>query len=375
MSRVTPEQQIQFLVRIQRLLGEGRFVASYKFALLQALADLAVEKGDDSGDPLRLTVTDIAEKFIQYYWRQTLPLGAAGLDEATVLRQNTGRQAAVINLVARTSRLADGSLVRARAAPDLWNPLVSRVAEVVRVMPLWKLQTVGDKVYDFLYPNTEGAGSEIELRSGVTFCLRKFHALIQDLIQGGWVRFIRSIRTNQALLGDNLDLRDFLFGSERENLEVYRRFLKDIQAGECFYCRERVRGTGDVDHFIPWVKYPVDLGHNFVLAHPSCNRHKRDYLAAENHLQNWFERNDRFHTDLSQFFREKSINHDLSSSSQITCWAYEQAADANASVWILGNRTREIGTYWRNLCGHAAVDVPVAADRGEDDGQKPNDHS
>ena len=87
-------------------------------------------------------------------------------------------------------------------------------------------------VYDFLYPNTEGAGSEIELRSGVAFCLRKFHALIQDLIQGGWVRFIRSIRTNQALLGDNLDLRDFLFGSERENLEVYRGFLKDIQSGE-----------------------------------------------------------------------------------------------------------------------------------------------
>lgn len=66
----SPEQQIQFLIKIQRLLGEGRFVASYKFALLQALADLSVEKGDDSGEPFKLTTSDIAEKFIHYYWRQ-----------------------------------------------------------------------------------------------------------------------------------------------------------------------------------------------------------------------------------------------------------------------------------------------------------------
>jgi hypothetical protein len=31
------------------LLAEGLFVASYKFALIHALADLAVLKGDDSG--------------------------------------------------------------------------------------------------------------------------------------------------------------------------------------------------------------------------------------------------------------------------------------------------------------------------------------
>ena len=79
MPRPSPEEQIEFLVKIQRLLGEGRFVASYKFALLQALADLSVEKGDDSGEPLNLTASDIAEKFIQYYWRQALPLAAQPL--------------------------------------------------------------------------------------------------------------------------------------------------------------------------------------------------------------------------------------------------------------------------------------------------------
>lgn len=73
----TPEEQVQFLRNIQRLLAEGSFVASYKFALLQALADLAVLKGEDSGAPLDLYTKDIAAKFVELYWRQCLQARAA----------------------------------------------------------------------------------------------------------------------------------------------------------------------------------------------------------------------------------------------------------------------------------------------------------
>jgi len=60
------EEQIDFLANIQTLLDEGQFVASYKFALLIALADLAVELGDDSGRELELPLEKIAEKFVAY---------------------------------------------------------------------------------------------------------------------------------------------------------------------------------------------------------------------------------------------------------------------------------------------------------------------
>ena len=60
----TAEAQIQFMVNVQRLLDEGLFTASYKFALLLALADLSVEHGDESGAPLELPTDAIAEKFV-----------------------------------------------------------------------------------------------------------------------------------------------------------------------------------------------------------------------------------------------------------------------------------------------------------------------
>jgi hypothetical protein len=51
-----------------------------------------------------------------------------------------------------------------------------------------------------------------------------------------------------------------------------------------------------VDHFIAWARYPVDLGHNFVLADSKCNSQKRDRLPACDHLAAWAERNAQFGT-------------------------------------------------------------------------------
>ena len=59
-----PERQVQFLFNVQRLISDGSFVATYKFALLLALADLAVERGDDTTESLPLDTLDLAEKFV-----------------------------------------------------------------------------------------------------------------------------------------------------------------------------------------------------------------------------------------------------------------------------------------------------------------------
>jgi len=70
MPRPTSEQQIEFLTKIQCLFSEEGFVVTYKFALRQALTALSFEKTEFSADSLKITTREIAEKFIQYYWRQ-----------------------------------------------------------------------------------------------------------------------------------------------------------------------------------------------------------------------------------------------------------------------------------------------------------------
>ncbi len=348
MTPPTPEEQVLFLRNVQRLLVEGQFTASYKFALLLAIADLCVLKGDDSGASLNLAVKDIAEQFIELYWQQCRPFQLGGQSTRLVLQQNTGRQAAVISKVIQAQHDFGGSLFKLKqSAPDLWRSLKSSVTRVVNDMPLWKLQTVGSERLDFLYDNLDVTTTTITLKPGVAFCFRAFYGLIRDLIQGAWVRFVQRLNANE--LGNLTDLGTFLFDRERSSLDAYKQILLDVQERQCFYCQRDLRTSVEVDHFIPWSRYPTDLGHNFVLAHPRCNNSKSDHLAAEQHLQSWAERNHSCSEELAERLRDAGLLHDSTASIRITEWAYEQVEKSHGQVWISHAAFQHLGAEWRKF--------------------------
>ena len=82
-------------------------------------------------------------------------------------------------------------------------------------------------------------------------------------------------RCNREALASTAEVPEFLFGSERSALTLLRPALVDLQGGRCFYCDGPVRAGGHVDHFVPWSRYTMDLGHNLVVIHESCNSAKR----------------------------------------------------------------------------------------------------
>ena len=355
MSRPTAEEQVQFLIRLQRLLDEASFVATYKFALLLALAQVSIERGDDSGASLRITTFELAEQFVRLYWRQAMPYVPVGRrTDGRVLKQNTGRQAAVVHRLEAARRRPGGSLAALMRDGRSWKRLISSVARTIEVMPLWRLQLVGREQLRFLYDRGESA-HEVVLKRGVAFCFRRFHPLLQDLVQGAWIRFVRSVPENRDLVGEAHELGEFLFGSERSSLAAFQPILRDVQAGRCFYCRRAIGREGAVDHFIPWSRYPLDLGHNLVLADVTCNSRKRDLLPAFEHLERWCERNVEHGAELSQRFDEKGLLQDLDASRQVARWAYAQAEDVGAQVWQRKDELVPLDERWRSLPGLASA--------------------
>ena len=357
MDEPTPQAQLDFLQNIQRLLEEGTFTATYKFALLLALADLCVEGGTDSGSSFTISTSSLAEKFIAYYWRHIRPYPAAAAsirpDEQLILRQNAGQPAAV--LTALLSHASQGQSLADIQRSPVWPRLVTKVAGIIRVMPLWKLQVIGQEPVEFLYRHG-GSGQSIELRPGVMFCFRRFHGLVTDLVRGAWVRYIR--RHNHDILGSPSDLDQFLFGSERVALGAYLPILREVQAARCFYCGREIHGVDEqahVDHFVPWSRYQVDLGHNFVLAHGRCNLAKSDHLAATEHLARWVERNHAAGDFLIEQFTKAKIMHDLGASRQIIRWAYGHAASTKASTWIKGAQLEPLSGDWIRLVPEESI--------------------
>ena len=326
------EDQLRFLSNIQRVFAEGDFTATYKFALLIALADLAVELGADDDRKLVLSTCQIGERFIQMYWRHALPYGK-GLPDSSpgVLVQNNGAQAAVISAIgAFRATQSVGTYQTARNLPE-FQLLLAKVAQTVSAQPLNYLQNFGGTTNDFLYKRA-GSG-KVRLKLGIAYCLRRFHPLVQQLARSHWVDHIKGNPRNHVILGEADDLEDFLFATSRQTLVAMANGLKKLDGHNYFYCGGNLTAS-DVDHFVPFSRYPRDLAHNFVLAPPACNRSKSATLAARPHLERWLERLARRGDAIAEIGQVAGLVVDAKVSLQIASWGYTSAVTNGGSAWL-----------------------------------------
>ncbi len=269
-------EQLQFLKNIQLLLQSGSFSSTYKFALLISLSHLAIEKGQSTGDSLTLQYHEIAEKFVELYWKQTVPYVFTE-DRQLILNQNNGKQAAIVkHMIELRQQYTSLGLLRRNSM--VWSKLLKDVAKTVKDMPVRYLQNINGHNLEFLYQQAHCAQSLILLPK-VMYCLRQFSEIIEELCQKRWIDYIRQNSSNAPILNNLPNLEQFMFEPNRNQLNAVAQVLIELQDCRCFYChREIKQGQYAVDHFIPWSMYPSDSGHNFVLADSRCNSQKRALL-------------------------------------------------------------------------------------------------
>jgi 5-methylcytosine-specific restriction endonuclease McrA len=329
-STPSAQEQLDFLTKIQRLFNESDFSSTYKYALLISLADLAIELGKDDDSPLELSNRQIAERFIELYWQQTTPYKTSRTNESSILFQNNGSQAAIIEAIHDFRQQNNCNTSESAKRSKEYKKLVTAVAATVAKQPINYLQNVGGGVLPFLY---ESNASSITLKSGVTYCLRRFQPLIQQLARSRWTDFIKKNTKNIPILGEKDDLNSFLFEASRKTLALVCKGLKELYGNKCFYCNKAASEL-EVDHFIPFSLYPRDLMHNFVLACPRCNRSKSDSLAAKIHLDKWTELTAKNSEALHNIGEKAGILAARDTSLKVVCWAYEASTLAKCSLWV-----------------------------------------
>jgi len=307
---VTPDVQpdrgaIAFAERVIALLDEGTFTAMYRFAVLPALLDVCLEHTDASGRPPASVATrDLARRVTELYWPQTNSY--AGLGEPAVLRQNSSGQAEIIRDIQRFREKhgpdPSATLAAARLdAPLRYERLLDAVEWKLIEMPLPRLQVMGGVHDAFFYriawdatvrqadTREPGFDARVHFVGRAAEYLAQLGGLLRPLIETKWMN--RILRFNRRVVTD-AGLPEFLFGAQRVSLEAVRPVLRELQADRCFYCGERLRGAAEVDHFVPWARWPDNGIENLVAAHPGCNNSKRDFLAATRHLEAWLPRFD-----------------------------------------------------------------------------------
>ena len=342
-------EHLAFLTKLQRLLSEGDFAATYKFALLMALADIAVEQGHDDVRALVIPMRDIAEKFIGYYWQQSMPYGSGARvsDQSPgILSQNMGATAKVVSDIQafRQANHTD-SVAKARQLKS-YRRLVTAVAQTVSKQPVTYFQNIAGGSDPFVYERSPGG---IQLKAGVSSHLRKFHGLIQHMARDRWVRHIKSNKRNIPILGQKDDLYGFLFETNRQAMGIVSTNLSKLFQKKCFYCGGRIHNAPDVDHFIAFSRYARDIAQNFVLAHASCNRSKSDVLAAKLHVNNWLEQITRHQDDISQIALDAGVISDEATMLAVAKWSYQQGYEAGAHAWVSKGEFETMGQAYAQL--------------------------
>ena len=289
--------------KLLSLLDTGSFTTSYKYALLLALLDAVLENTEPSGEPPQtLSGRALGRRVLELYWDQARPFSEQG-----PLRQSASRDLVVKIAEARSeldlpehvgidaARLRHGSVIE--------NLERTVIATVVRY-PIPLLQRFGtgtgaieDRfIYDYGWQEGVSEGrvfradfdDRLHLADGAGEHLSALAGLVRPVVQREWMRHVARRNDDQL---DELRLEAFLFGAARIDLSPVRGELLELQRGRCFYCHGERSGRGwEVDHFLPWSRWPDDRLDNLVVAHASCNGEKRAALAAVVHLDRWWGR-------------------------------------------------------------------------------------
>lgn len=355
--------------KLQRLLREGDFVSTYKFAVLVALCRWALEHPQHpEGEPI--APIELAPHVLELYWPQVQPFGVAagGLAVAErppryvrgfvgrasgVLQQERGEQP--MRLFALLGELqAEFPLLH--AVPSMRRErLLQEIARHLLAMPLPKLHTLRDGRMPFLYRLIDGDGGAkgrsrcIQFEPGVVGWLAAYALLIEDAVRSAWLRFV--LRCNAGLLGAAAEVEAFLFPDGRSSLARWREAIAPVQGDACFYCEKVMRDAAVVDHFLPWSRFRRDLGHNFVLAHGGCNERKRDHLASERLLARWCERNEKDGAALAERCAALRLPCDLPTVRHVAWSLYAIAAAAGGRGWDGAGGLVALRGDWQRLLG------------------------
>jgi hypothetical protein len=346
---------IGFAEKVLELLDEGRYTATYKYAVLLALIDLCLEcTKEPGGAPDGVTTRQLAQKTVELYWPHSVPFATGA--STVILKQNTSGQAEIISAIVRfrarnTPDTSTPYWQSRQTAPEAFEKLVDYIEWKLIEMPLPRLQVMGDTPREFIYAiawdkkvtrgtvsryqdgETGAFDNHVRFLPGVGEYLLQLSGLLRPLIQRRWA----------ALVADWNGLEEsrleaFLFGTVRVSTTKVRAGLWEIQERRCFYCDDRLSDPtrGQVDHFLPWARYPDDGLDNFVVADTKCNSAKSASLAASDHLARWVRRlsvSDNVHGQLAELARRTLWERDPRRSHSAARGIYLRLPD-DARLWV-----------------------------------------
>lgn len=292
----------------KRIIRECNYTNTYKMAWAKALVEISLEQ-EYNTDIIKIELKSIANKFIKYYWNQTIffdLIQGSNLIETPLILQYIKK---LINdyyffigarKPDRFERIEE--YIKGNIAKE-YNDCLTKTIKTLKADVSWRFTYINGKNYDEIYKYNK-SDDKLEILASNLNILKENHEDLFDLINYRWglilETFNSSPRINKKVkIIDEQEVK-------RNSLSKFKEYL-DIENPKriCFICGKPIDNQQlSIDHVIPWSYLYSDDLWNLVYVHKSCNSSKSNIIPSEEDIQKLKNRNKRF----IQKLKEKDIH-------------------------------------------------------------------
>lgn len=293
-----------FYKLFKRIIRECNYDNTYKMAWAKALVELSLTK-DDSSEYICITLDEIADKFIKYYWNQTIffdLIQGSNINKIPVVIQD------VKELIGEyykyiTKKKPDlyehvEYLLKEKLSNEYNNCLI-HVSKTLKADVSWRFIYIDSKMNECIYRYKKWDNKLYISKNNLNILKEKYEDLF-DIINYRWGLILEcfnsSPRINKKVkIIDDINIK-------RNSLNKYKKYL-DIENPnkKCFICNNLIADNEiSIDHVIPWSYLYSDDIWNLVYVHKSCNSSKNNIIPTEEAIDKLKVRNNKLLNLLDQ---------------------------------------------------------------------------
>lgn len=293
-----------FYKLFKRIIRECNYDNTYKMAWAKALVELSLTK-DDSSEYICITLDEIADKFIKYYWNQTIffdLIQGSNINKIPVVIQD------VKELIGEyykyiTKKKPDlyehvECLLKEKLSNEYNNCLI-HVSKTLKADVSWRFIYIDSKMNECIYRYKKWDNKLYISKNNLNILKENYEDLF-DIINYRWGLILEcfnsSPRINKKVkIIDDINIK-------RNSLNKYKKYL-DIEnpSKKCFICNNLIADNEiSIDHVIPWSYLYSDDIWNLVYVHKSCNSSKNNIIPTEEAIDKLKARNNKLLNLLNQ---------------------------------------------------------------------------
>lgn len=286
-----------FYKRFTKIVRECNYDNTYKMAWAKSLVEIC-SNVDSQGEKLEITLKEIAQKFLKYYWNQTIFFDL-------VQGSNPNKPPVILSLVKTLINKYYEAINKKQ--PEVFEKVEDRfkniglqndyektqnsIARILKNDVSWRFDNLNDNT-DKLYNYKQNDGFLIIDRDNALI-LKENEQDLYDLINYRWSLILECFNSSPRINKKVriIDERNI----KRNTLNKFKTYLDMENSNHyCFICEKQVEPKElAIDHVIPWsYMYSDDLW-NLVYVCQHCNSIKSNVIPSKNHIERLKERNNK----------------------------------------------------------------------------------